>query len=203
VDVLILAGGKARRLPGADKPLVDIGGRTLLDRVIEACIDSTAGGDSSLVVVGPLRSTALEVRWTREQPPGGGPAAAIAAGLAVGANPWVGVFAADLPFLTPALVHSLWTSAVSASPQVDGAVAIDSTNREQWLAGVYRRDALLAALDQADEVSGLPLRRLLRDFQLIRVKQSDVAVLDCDTWDDVATARDLANRARPPGAHRR
>jgi GTP:adenosylcobinamide-phosphate guanylyltransferase len=40
MDVLILAGGDARRLGGVDKPMVEIGGRTLLDRVIEACVEA-------------------------------------------------------------------------------------------------------------------------------------------------------------------
>ncbi|WP_240497415.1 NTP transferase domain-containing protein, partial [Streptomyces hirsutus] len=36
-DALVLAGGGARRLGGADKPGVRVGGRSLLDRVLAAC----------------------------------------------------------------------------------------------------------------------------------------------------------------------
>ncbi|MEH6375729.1 NTP transferase domain-containing protein, partial [Streptomyces sp. KLMMK] len=39
-DAVVLAGGAARRLGGADKPTLRVGGRTLLDRVLEACADA-------------------------------------------------------------------------------------------------------------------------------------------------------------------
>ncbi|NED17374.1 NTP transferase domain-containing protein, partial [Streptomyces sp. SID9913] len=36
-DAVVLAGGAARRLSGADKPGVHVGGRALIDRVLAAC----------------------------------------------------------------------------------------------------------------------------------------------------------------------
>ncbi|MGV9756153.1 NTP transferase domain-containing protein, partial [Streptomyces tricolor] len=36
-DAVVLAGGAARRLGGADKPGLRVGGRALLDRVLAAC----------------------------------------------------------------------------------------------------------------------------------------------------------------------
>ncbi|MFD9249059.1 NTP transferase domain-containing protein, partial [Streptomyces bottropensis] len=36
-DAVVLAGGAARRLGGADKPALRVGGRALLDRVLTAC----------------------------------------------------------------------------------------------------------------------------------------------------------------------
>ena len=50
---LVLAGGLARRMGGGDKALIDIGGQTILDRVLEilkpqcACILLNANGDPS------------------------------------------------------------------------------------------------------------------------------------------------------------
>jgi molybdopterin-guanine dinucleotide biosynthesis protein A len=149
---------------------------------------------SVIVVVGPPRPTSRAVKWVREDPPGGGPVAAIAAGLSVCRAPCVGVFAADLPFLDAATVHSLWT-ALADSPEHDGAVAVDEDGREQWLTAVYRRDALLARIaDQgADKVHGLPLRRLAADLRLLRIAPATGrTALDCDTWEDVAAARRIA-----------
>ncbi|HZP50287.1 MAG TPA: NTP transferase domain-containing protein [Actinocrinis sp.] len=206
MDVLILAGGEARRLRGADKPMVEVGGRTLLDRVIAACAtltDADVGDSGELVIVGPPRTTGREVRWVREEPPGGGPVAAIAAGLAAlaevtkGSNDWIGVFAADLPFLTPTAVHSLWTAVGAAEPGYDGAVAVDAEGREQWLNAVYRREALESKIAEygPDGVRGLPLRRLVRDLHLLRITQPGNSVLDCDTWEDVDAARRIADSA--------
>ncbi|MFI8824284.1 DUF6457 domain-containing protein [Streptomyces sp. NPDC053431] len=75
-DAIVLAGGAARRLGGADKPGVRVGGRALLDRVLAGCRDA-----GRTVVVAEPRGTARPVEWTREEPPGGGPVAALAAGL--------------------------------------------------------------------------------------------------------------------------
>ena len=72
-DAVVLAGGSARRLGGADKPGLAVGGATMLDRVLAACADAR-----TTVVVGPERTTARPVRGARERPPGGGPVAVIA-----------------------------------------------------------------------------------------------------------------------------
>jgi molybdopterin-guanine dinucleotide biosynthesis protein A len=197
--------------------MVEIGGRTLLDRVVEACVEAVhaarpsaaeAAGIASaraatgpaIVVVGPRRPTSRQVAWIREDPPGGGPVAAIAAGLSVCRAPYVGVFAADLPFLDAATVHSLWT-ALGESPEHDGAVAVDEDGREQWLTAVYRRDALAAKIaDQGtDKVHGLPLRRLAAQLRLLRITPTGQSVLDCDTWEDVAAARRIAAVTHPDG----
>lgn len=194
VDTVVLAGGRARRLGGADKPMVEIGGKSLLERVLEAC-----AGSGHAIVVGPRRPIAREVTWVLEQPPGGGPAAAVAAALAVCSREWVGVFAADLPFLDAQVIHSLWTTlrAGSADRGRDGAVTVDADGREQWLAAIYRREALAAAVVRVgpDALPGLPLRRLVADLDLLRAPAPPRALIDCDTWDDVDSARRIAGDA--------
>ena len=68
VDAVVLAGGKARRLGGADKPGLEVGGLPLLERVVAAVADADI-----VVVVGPQRALALPrpVLWCEEQPPAG------------------------------------------------------------------------------------------------------------------------------------
>lgn len=104
-DAVILAGGDARRLGGADKPGVRVGGRSLLDRVLAAC-----AGAGTTVVVGGRRATARPVVWAREEPPGAGPLAALDAGLRRVAAERVVVFSADLPFLDEGTVRRLLTA---------------------------------------------------------------------------------------------
>ncbi|SOD63215.1 molybdenum cofactor guanylyltransferase [Streptomyces zhaozhouensis] len=183
-EAVVLAGGAARRLGGADKPAVRVGGRTLLDRVLAGC---PAGGPDP-VVVGPRRRTARPVRWTREEPPGGGPLPALAAGLALTERPLVAVLAADLPFLDAATVPRL---AAALPPDADGALLVDPGGRDQPLTGVYRAAALRAALAALGEapaaLAGRPLRAALGGLRLRRLPGPPA--LDCDTWPDIAVAR--------------
>ncbi|MGP3978681.1 DUF6457 domain-containing protein [Streptomyces sp. 8N114] len=191
---LVLAGGGARRLGGADKPGVTVGGRTLLDRVLAACADAAA-----TVVVGPRRPAYRPVLWAREEPPGSGPLAALQAGLdalersardrPAGEGDPVLVVSADLPFLTARAVRAL----VAVPDGYDGAVVHDG--RDQPLLAAYRVEPLrreLALLrTEYGTLSSLPLRMVLQGLMLHRVTEPSVtaAALDCDTWDDIATAR--------------
>ncbi|WP_328742470.1 molybdenum cofactor guanylyltransferase [Streptomyces caniferus] len=119
-DTIVLAGGAARRLGGADKPALSVGGRPLLDRVLAACPDAAI-----TVVVGPHRPTTRTVVRALDDPPGGGPLAALDAGLRHTTAPTVLVLSADLPFLTAATVQTLLAAATetSAAAAPDGASA--------------------------------------------------------------------------------
>ncbi|MBL1066065.1 NTP transferase domain-containing protein [Streptomyces sp. 7-21] len=182
-DAIVLAGGGARRLGGADKPGLRVGGRTLLDRVLTACREA-----ERTVVVGPRRATAAPVTWVREEPPGGGPLAALHAGLGHTTAPLVAVLAADLPFLD----HHALRLLRDLPPGADGALFADAEGRDQPLTAVYRAEplrrelALLAA--EYGSLAGLPMRLLLPGLALRRLAAGPAA-LDCDTWAEVATAR--------------
>ncbi|UXY32667.1 molybdenum cofactor guanylyltransferase [Streptomyces sp. HUAS TT20] len=189
-DAVVLAGGAARRLGGVDKPAVRVGGRPLLDRVLAAC----AGARATVVVAEP-RPTARPVRWAREEPPGGGPVAALDAGLRRTASQDVPaeftvVFSADLPFLEEDTVRRLVTALRTGG--AEGALLVDADGRDQPLVAAYRTAALrreLAVLaDRHGGLAGLPLRRLTGSLDLTRVPDP-LASFDCDTWDDIATAR--------------
>ncbi|MFI5964600.1 NTP transferase domain-containing protein [Streptomyces asoensis] len=184
-DAVVLAGGGARRLGGADKPGVRVGGRALLDRVLGACADAR-----TTVVVAEPRPTARPVRWAREDPPGGGPVAALDAGLRRTAADDVLVLSADLPFLAAGTVRRLLSTLRAG--RAEGVLLTDADGRDQPLVAAYRSAALrreLAAL-AADQqgLTGLPLRRLTAGLDLTRVPDP-VASFDCDTWDDIAAAR--------------
>jgi molybdopterin-guanine dinucleotide biosynthesis protein A len=184
-DVVVLAGGAARRLGGADKPGVRVGGRTLLDRVLAACADA-----GTTVVVADPRPTARPVTWAREDPPGGGPLAALDAGLRHTTARYVLVLSADLPFLQEGTARLLLT--VLRTGGADGVLLTDADGRDQPLVAAYRTPSLrheLASLTKEHgALTGLPLRRLTAALDLTRVPDP-VASFDCDTWDDIATAR--------------
>ncbi|MGQ4414614.1 NTP transferase domain-containing protein [Streptomyces sp. SAS_269] len=184
-DAVVLAGGAARRLGGADKPAVRVGGRALLDRVLTACI-----GAATTVVVAGTRPTARPVRWAREEPSGGGPVAALEAGLRLTTAEYTAVLSADLPFLEAATLERLL--AALRDTGADGALLTDAEGRDQPLVAAYRTAALrreLAALAAGHGgLTGLPLRRLTGALELTRVPDP-LASFDCDTWDDIADAR--------------
>ncbi|WP_181009845.1 molybdenum cofactor guanylyltransferase [Ornithinimicrobium sufpigmenti] len=80
VDLVILAGGRGSRLGGQDKAALVVGGRSLVERLLQ---DVDLGG--VVVVVGhtplPPLPDGRTVLQTLEDPPDGGPVAGIAAGL--------------------------------------------------------------------------------------------------------------------------
>ncbi|WP_405880964.1 molybdenum cofactor guanylyltransferase [Streptomyces sp. NBC_01136] len=191
-DAVVLAGGAARRLGGADKPGLRVGGRPLLDRVLAACAGATA-----TVVVAEPRATARPVAWAREDPPGGGPLAALDAGLRSTTAEYVVVLSADLPFLDDGTVRRLLSAlraggAPEDSAKPEGVLLTDPDGRDQPLVAAYRAGALrreLAELAAAHGgLTGLPLRRLTAVLDLTRISDP-VASFDCDTWDDIAAAR--------------
>ncbi|MET7639182.1 NTP transferase domain-containing protein [Streptomyces sp. NPDC005438] len=186
-DVLILAGGAARRLDGAHKPALTVGGRTLLDRVLDA-----TGDAERTVVVGPRQPTRRPVRWTQESPPGGGPLAAVQAGLGHCPGEWLLLLSADLPFLNRETVRALAPGGAGTGDGTDGALLHDG--RDQPLVGMYRTEALrhqLAVLaGEFGTLAGLPLRLLTDELRLRRVPPpAPEQTWDCDTWEDLGAAR--------------
>ena len=178
-DAVVLAGGAARRLGGVDKASLLFGGRTSLDRVLDA-----VSGAGRMIVVGPQQPTSRQVLWRRESPAGGGPVAALQTGLQkhAGAS-WVAVLAVDLPLVDSALIDELRVAAIER----DGAVLVDADGRQQYLCGVYRRDALAAALNGL--TPDAPVRAAIGALDVASVVDARGVGADSDTWDDVSRLR--------------
>lgn len=181
-DAVLLAGGSGRRLGGVDKPALQVGGSSLLERAMEAVT-----GAGRVVVVGPRRALPPEVVQVREHPPGGGPAAALVAGLPHVTAHAVAVLAADLPGIDVPVVDALRAAAEGH----DGALLLDDDGVDQVLTGVWSTQALRTALAGHD-LADRPLRPLLRSLDVVRVPAADAGVpgwADCDTPEDLARAR--------------
>lgn len=191
-DAVVLAGGRGSRLGGVDKPALVVAGRSLLDRVLDAL-----PGAGTVVAVGPARPTARPVRWHREDPPGGGPVAALAAALPAVSTEVVVVLAADLPALGAA-VPRLVAALAGSGPAYDGVVLVDGEGRRQPLLAAYRTAALREALARVGRVEGASMRRLVAGLSLAELGDAEGAALDVDTPADVARAEARLG-ARPWG----
>jgi len=197
---LVLAGGAARRMGGVDKPARTVGGLSMRDRVLAAVADA-----DPCILVGPPGPVPPGVRVTREDPPGGGPVAAAAAGLALldASTPVVALLAADLPLLTRAAVGGLLDR---LDADHDGACYVDAGGWRQILCGVWRFAPLRAALDRLAveragrapqgapaPLAGAPVRDLLAGLRVNEVSWPGVGPppwFDCDTDEDVRRAEE-------------
>jgi hypothetical protein len=120
--------------------------------------------------------------FVREDPPGGGPVPALAAGLSRVTAPWLVLLAGDLPFLSPPHVTAL----LAAARPGTGVVMVDDDGREQWLVGVWPVPELRATMDQ---YAGHSLKGLLGPLAGVRLALPGRPWFDCDTIDDLQEAR--------------
>ena len=147
-DAILLTGGRSSRMGAPGKPGLRVGAETMAARVAAAVPDA-----GRLIVVGPAYGVAATAVLT-EDPPGGGPVAAIAAGLGEVSAPYVAVLAGDLPFLDAA------TIALLLAEPADLTVLVDDVGLDQLLCGVWRTRALAAAVASLPTPVGAPVRVL-------------------------------------------
>lgn len=174
-DAVILTGGRSSRLGGQSKGSLRKDGATLLDRILAA-----AHGARRIVVVGDDEVPSGVLR-TREHPPFGGPAAAIAAGralLRVEPSDYTLVLACDVPDAAGA-VDALLAHPVGPH----GSIAIDADDRDQYLLALYASEQLDAAISTASHANA-SVRSLVQMLELERVRVPIGSTDDVDTWDD-------------------
>lgn len=178
---VVLAGGRAARLGGADKASMEVDGRTLLARALDAVIDA-----AEVVVVGEPVPTERPVTFTLENPRYGGPAAALLTGrdALLRRTPRLAVLAVDMPHLTATTFRRL----LEAGADRDGAVLTDPDGRRQ-LALVVDPARLDAVRPGHEEQHDLPLHRLFAPLDLAEVPSAGPEHRDVDTWADLRDLR--------------
>ncbi|WP_129339351.1 ATP-binding cassette domain-containing protein [Cellulomonas endophytica] len=219
--VVVPAGGTSRRMHGGagrpDKTRLPLGDGTVLDRlladlaplpvvVVGPALDPPVAAGAPSSAPGPAADLRSPVRTCRESPVGGGPLAAVAAGLAAALDERPGtrvlvVVAGDQPFAGVAVRRLL--AALAAAPGVDAAVALDAQGHPQPLLAALRVAAVRARLlDDPAAVVDAPARRLLADLRTVPVPVSDDEGLDLDRPEDLdrARAREAAARRGVPPA---
>lgn len=183
---VILTGGSAVRLSGADKASIELGGLTMLEHAIGALLDV-----DEVVVVGEPVPTTRPVTFTREDPAGGGPAAGVLAGMACFARrpELLAVLAVDMPLVTSSTIRRL-VEAVTSDERFDGAALIDGGRKLQYLCAVYSFEALQRVRPPYEEEHGLAMRSLVGTLRLEHVPAFGPESRDVDTWDDLLALRE-------------
>jgi molybdopterin-guanine dinucleotide biosynthesis protein A len=202
---VVLAGGLARRMGGGDKPMRRIGGRTILDHVIERLKPQCEGlllnanGDPArfarftLPVIpdtvgdypGPLAGVLAGLDWTAANRPGA---------------EWVVSVAGDCPFLPRDLVARLHEARGAEDAQLAVASSGGRTHPVIGLWSVGLREELRRAL------VGEGLRKIDRwtaRYRLATVSWPTEPVdpfFNANTVDDLAEAERLASLVADQGA---
>lgn len=214
MTAIVLAGGRGSRMK-ADKAGLAVGGRTLLEHVVDQLEPYY---DEILVSVSPRQKIIAPasprnrggwpgelkaggghfgLRVIEDETPGQGPLGGILAGLRAAANDVCAVVACDIPDIDVPLLRSLARAAVGA----DIAVPAGPAGHYEPLFAVYRKAVVpkIEALLHSGERSIIPLFDRCRT---VVVKFKDAARLrNLNTRTDYeAFLRSLAER--PPGADR-
>lgn len=179
-DAIILAGGRGSRLGGVSKADLTVGGRRLLDVVLEAVRYAR-----TTVVVGQVAAPD-GVLVTLEDPPGTGPAAGIVAGLEAVAQPagWTVVLACDLPGVQAAVPRLL--AATARDDDLDGYCLASPEGSPQWLLGIHRTPRLRLVAQTYGDPRNRSVRGLLAGLRLGLLPDADDDGRDVDTWVDHA-----------------
>ena len=166
-SAIVLSGGTNKRF-GSDKSAALLHGITLLDHVL-----SFIPKEIKTVVVG---------KDVFEEPPLGGPVAGIARGLQEIDTEFVAVAAVDMPY--GSALFSQLLNTISA----DAAMPIDADGFKQPLCGIYRRAALLSAIEKLGNSHGQSMRALCELLAIDEVQVDARALIDIDTPEDLISA---------------
>lgn len=123
----MLAGGAARRYGGLPKGLLELGGRRILDRVVDA-LAAALGAPPLLVANAPeAPGWRPDLQVTADRRPGAGSLGGIHTAVTAAAGPVLCV-AWDMPFVTPALLQALIAGAADYDaflPESDGRRGVE------------------------------------------------------------------------------
>jgi molybdopterin-guanine dinucleotide biosynthesis protein A len=183
VTAVVLAGGRGTRLGGVNKALLEIGGRRVIDRLLEAvrpiAIDPIVlvNNDGSL---DQLAGT----RVVGDVEPGAGALIGLYSGLRVVATPLAVALACDMPFVSTPLLRGL----LAEAREWDAVVPLIGGQPEP-LHAVYRQSCVPAI--EAALAAGQ--KRLISFFEAVRVRYVDEDALR--GWDP--DLRSFLNVNRP------
>jgi molybdenum cofactor guanylyltransferase len=180
VAAVVLAGGAARRLGGGDKPLLDLAGRQMIERILAALDTSqaaiSANGDAA-------RFAAFKLPVLDDGAfAGEGPLAGVLSGL-----DWAATLDADVLLTVPGDTPFIPRGLAAALAPAPACAA--SNGRPHHLVALWP----VARRDDLRELLSSPGRRDVADFaSLIGMRRVDFPVTKWDPFMNVNTPEDLA-----------
>jgi len=193
LTAVIMAGGKSRRLGGIDKPLIEIGGQRLIDRIF-----NTVSNCCREVLISsntPQLYHSFPAAVIPDLHPGHGALGGLYSCLRQASFPAAFIVAGDMPFISMAAIRYLW------SLHQDYDVCLPrSRDGRQPLHAIYKKSCLEAIKMQLEhgqlKISGF--------FPKVRVREiftepypnlfTPWYFFNLNTPDDIDKARQLAGR---------
>jgi molybdopterin-guanine dinucleotide biosynthesis protein A len=192
VSGVVQAGGKSTRMGGRPKALLELGGRRIIQRVLDAV---TAVVDDVLIVTNtPDLYDFLGLPMVADAYPEHGSLGGIYTGLAAAAGEAAFTVACDMPFLHPDVIRLLVARAGEADvviPRVGGQL--------ETLHAVYGK-ACLAPIEARLRAGRLKIVGFFDEVRVLEITESEVArhrrpdivFMNVNTPDELARARALA-----------
>ena len=188
---VVQAGGRSTRMGGEPKALLDLGGRRIIDRVIDAL--AAVLPDLLLVTNTPDVYAGLGVPMVPDAYPGAGSLGGIYSGLRAAAGDAAFTVACDMPFLDPAVMRLIVARAGDADvviPRVGGQL--------ETLHAMYGRRCL-GPMEQRIAAGRLKITGFFEDVTVVEVAEAeirrladpDVVFMNVNTPDELARARAL------------
>ncbi|MCY3841626.1 MAG: molybdenum cofactor guanylyltransferase [Gammaproteobacteria bacterium] len=190
ITAVILCGGRATRLGGIEKPLADLGGKSLLAHVIARLEPQV---DSIVLSVGRgfAHYAGFGYPVVVDHEPDQGPLAGIVSALAVVETPWTLTTPADTPFLPSNLVQAL-----APSCREHGAAVVSAGGHRQNLAMLLDQSQA-ASLAEFYGTGGRAVHRWLVARNVDEVAFPVDGFLNINTPDDLALALSELGRRSP------
>ena len=189
ITAIVLCGGRATRLGGADKPLLAVGDKALLGHVI----DRVRPQVDALLLSCAKATAAYEAFGhpvVEDRDAGQGPLGGFVSALPQVRTPWVLTTPADTPFLPDNLVASL----AKASRRTGAAVVTAGGHRQNLAMLLDAEHAQSLAAFYED--GGRAIHRWLVANATTEVDFPADQFLNVNAAEDLSSARDLAAKPR-------
>lgn len=186
VTSIVFAGGQGTRLGGVKKALLDVGGKPVIERIL----DAVAPLSREVIVVDNDDSLAHlpGIRIVPDSETRAGVLTALHSGLLAAGGELCVAVACDMPFLSASVLHWL----VDRAADFDVVIPVTGGQMEPMHA-VYRREACIRAIGDALERGDKRMISYLGAVRLREVAEVELRALDPDlrSFFNVNTPEDL------------